>query len=431
MTNARSLFADGAKSDAYGNTANVKIAFFGHERNEPTIVKRATAFLTHGARVTGFMFTRRRNKADREPAWRNIDLGVTEDGNYLKRLPRLVRGIWEVLRHRSELRAADIIYARNLDMLLVAILAKHLARSRAPVVYEFLDVQEACMGNGARSRLLRFVEGCLLTGTELVVVSSPDYIHKYFEPMHTYRGPWFLLENKIVPQQLPPSTMDSGDTLKAGPPWTIGWFGVLKCERSLQMLCEIAQSLGDKVRIVLRGTPSEPDNITPSVLAQLSDTYPNIVYHGPYINPTDLPKIYSRIHLTWGADYRANTSNSIWCLPNRVYESGLHAVPLLVRRSTATGDLVARERLGWALEEPFAASVAALLTSLDVATYQRAVEGMIATDRAVFLDEHDTRNLLSELSLLASGVVSHRKSNWSAGQRETQDGLRFDRRPKS
>jgi succinoglycan biosynthesis protein ExoL len=135
------LTAAAAGSRAPAVRPRQTIAFFAHDSQESTVIKRARSFQANGARVVGFMFRRERDGRKALPEWDNIDLGATVDRNYLARLPRLFSGIAKCVRNARKLRACDAIYARNIDMLLVAVLAKLLTGASAPIAYEVLDVR--------------------------------------------------------------------------------------------------------------------------------------------------------------------------------------------------------------------------------------------------------------------------------------------------
>ena len=173
------------------------IAFFGHDSDESTVIKRARAFQAEGARVVGFMFRRQRNKRDGATEWQNIAFGTTVERNYLLRLPKLLLAILKTVRNRDLLKRCDIIYARNLDMLLIAVMAKRLSGARAPVVYEVLDIQRVFLGKGLAGRLFRWAERRLMGRVSLLVVSAPDFVTQYFQPAYGFNGRWFLLENKL------------------------------------------------------------------------------------------------------------------------------------------------------------------------------------------------------------------------------------------
>ena len=163
------------------------IAFFGHDSTESTVIKRVKAFQACNTRVIGFMF-RRGAKSSAAVPWENIDLGTTVDRHYLLRLGRLLTGLIRVLRHRRSLRQCQVYYARNIDMLLLAVVARTLLRSRAPVVYEVLDVPARFRGAGTAQQGVP-PGGAIADGTcPLLVVSSPDFMSEYFRALSEVLG---------------------------------------------------------------------------------------------------------------------------------------------------------------------------------------------------------------------------------------------------
>jgi succinoglycan biosynthesis protein ExoL len=388
--------------DAHRDGTLRRIAFFGHDSTESTIIKRLRAFQNHGSEVVGFMFRRPRGDPRRAASWDNVELGTTFDRSYLLRVPKLLRAVRKVLKHREYLCRCEIFYARNIDMLLVAVLSRVLSGSTAIVVYEVLDVQRAFVGHGLIGTAFRAAERVLLDASDLLVVSSPDFIAQYFAPVQKYRGPWRLLENKLSAHQVPDGRGRGAPGMPPGPPWIIAWLGALRCRRSLEVLCRVADQLGSKVEIRLRGIPS-PDLPLPVIEAATAGRR-NIVYGGPYVAPCDLADIYSNVHFTWCVDYLDAGGNSDWLLPNRVYEGGLFGALALARAGTATGRMVEREALGWTFAEPLEQGVTNFLGSLGAHAWQRAKRAMDEAERSLFVDETDTRDLLKHLDSICSAA---------------------------
>jgi succinoglycan biosynthesis protein ExoL len=311
-----------------------RLAFFGHDARESTVIKRVEAFRSCGCHVTTFMFARTRFDNEAWTAWDHVHLGYTVDRNYARRLPKLLMGLLRSLPRLGDLRRADAIYARNIDMLLLAFAAKLLAFSRAPLAYEVLDVQRVFLGHGAVSKAVRWVERALLKRVATLVVSSPDFMTQYFQPVQGYTGRWYLLENKIAAGQLASLEAADAPASPLAPPWVIGWFGTLRCTKSLAILCAVADRLGDRVKIYLRGRPSEED-LPSAMIEEALRTRPNMAFDGPYRNPADLAGIYGRVHLSWSIDFLDDGTNSTWLLPNRLYVGGYHGTVALAAPSRA------------------------------------------------------------------------------------------------
>lgn len=375
-----------------------RVAFFGHDRIEPTIRKRVGAIRETGWSVVEYMFVRARvGLADPGTAGDVVPLGQTVDRQYGRRLPMLALGIVRALARWRDLRAADVVYVRNLDMALVAWASTRLAGSRAPLVYEVLDIQRLMVRPDRVGRVARAVERWILGRSALLVVSAPDFVGRYFGPVQGFSGPWHLLENKVMAHRLAEVAHRIDRDRSAGPPWVIGWFGTLRCLRSLTILAAVAQALGDAVRVVIAGRLSEED-IDPQAFAETLRRHPNMSFRGPYANPEELPDIYGGVHFSWAVDYLDDGLNSDWLLPNRLYEGGLCGALTLARAETATGRYAVAEQLGWTFPEPLEDAVIAFLRGLDGATYA-AMHGGLAT-RAItdFVDVHGMRDLLARVA---------------------------------
>ena len=332
-----------------------------------------------------------------------MPLGLTDDQHYGRRILHLLAAFPTVWQHRSFLRAADIIYARNIDMLMIAFAAKKLARAKAPLVYEALDVHPAFTKAGWKGRALRFIERTLLRASRLLVVSSPLFIERYFNPIQKFSGPWFLLENKLHASDWDKHPIPRKRERAGGAPWVIGWFGVIRCQRSLDILQNIAARFPDRVVVHIRGLPSETDGITDNLLRGIASRSRNIFYFGTYRNPRDLAEIYGAVDLAWAVDFSASGANSDWLIPNRLYECGIFGVPAIARKDTATGEIVEQDLRGWCLDEPFDDSLDTFIHQFDSARLSGMAEKLCSKDLSTFVDVHDTLNLMRQMQRIAGG----------------------------
>jgi succinoglycan biosynthesis protein ExoL len=308
----------------------------------------------------------------------------------------LLGALITTLKQRRELRQCDVIYARNIDMMAIAAIAKWLSGSSAQLVYEVLDVQRVFVGSGMVSAIFRWCERRLLAASDMLVVSSPMFTERYFSPRQNYTGKWYLLENKVAASQVARDEQ-AIERMPAGPPWVIGWFGTLRCRKSLDVLSRIASQYPDLVKVDIRGTPSEED-IPKEVLVAVTSGRPNFRYHGPYQSPRDLREIYGRIHFTWAIDFLDAGSNSDWLLPNRLYEGGLFDAISIARAGTATGDKVTSDNLGVTLQEPILETLTIWLLAMNEERYDALLQSARRAPRTLFVDEDDTKRLLQALT---------------------------------
>lgn len=370
--------------------AHPLIAYFGHDGRESAVHRRIASLQAAGARVLGFTFLRRDQNERGDVAFPNVPLGVTVDRHYGRRLLPLALGLGRALARWRDLRAADLIIARNLDMLALAALARRLTGARGRLVYEVLDVQRVFTGQGRSARAMRAAERRLLREADLLLVSSPDFITFYFAPVQGYTGPWHLLENKLSAHQ---AGSRAAPLRPPAPPWVIGWFGVLRCRRSLEALAALADALGPLVRIVVRGRLSRED-ISQDMLDAVVAARANMSFEGPYRSPEDLAAIYGEVHFIWSLDYTDAGGNSDWLLPNRIYEGGYHGAVALARAGTATGRLVEARGLGIAFAEPAAQTIGSFLRGLDAEAYEALRAPVLQAPAESFRDDHDVQLFL-------------------------------------
>ena len=242
--------------------------------------------------------------------WDNVDLGKTFDGAYVQRIRAIFRGARLAAAQRDTLASADILYARNLDMLATAFLAKRHARLKTPVIYEALDVHRLLTRRDPIGFVFRRIEGALLKRTRRLVVSSPAFVRNHFEKHHRNQYTPTLIENRLAAgaDYGPRPARPAGQAGQAGP-IRLGWVGVLRCSRSLDLLLHTASKLGDRVSIVMHGQPALTE--IPDFHARL-EGHPNVAFHGRYRSPEDLASIYANLDAVWAGDFMEAGFNSHW-----------------------------------------------------------------------------------------------------------------------
>lgn len=338
--------------------AMLKIAFFGHDAADAAVRRRAKSFSIDGLSVFGF--TMRRND-DQQRSFPNVDLGQTYDGNFLQRIKQIFRGARIAAQPENGLAETDVIYARNLDMLACAFLAKRHAKLKTKVIYECLDVHRMLVRRDPIGMILRALERALLKRSAGLVVSSPAFLTHYFERYHNGLYTSALVENRLTER---PSNQRTPPVAKPGAPdqkLRIGWVGILRCQRSMDLLCSLADKFGDQIEIKLHGKPARTEI---PVFEPKIECRPNMTYHGPYSAPEDLSALYGGLDLVWAGDFMEAGYNSVWLLPNRIYEGGYFATPSICVAETETANWVMRKQAGCPVGEPLETELPALIERL-------------------------------------------------------------------
>lgn len=370
------------------------IAFFGHDSGDAAVRRRVRALSDDGFDIIGYMPKRR---ADKAADWQNVELGMTRDGAFLNRIKVIFTGAWRASRPRNNLKRADLIYARNLDMLACAFLAKRFLNSKTPVIYECLDVHRMMCRQDFIGRSLRAIEGALLKRCAGLVVSSPGFLKNYFSRYHEglYRA--VLVENRLAAGADYGTRTKSAAHLGKNTPLKLGWVGNLRCKVSLGLLADLADHFGPRLEVHLHGQPARTEI---EVFEPVIEQRANMFYHGRYRSPEDLAAIYGGLDIVWAGDFMEAGFNSEWLLPNRIYEGGYYITPSVAPAGTQTAHWIASHDCGFLVEQPLAQTLAALIETLmaDPSLIDAKARALLAMDEHVFIQPSGfMRAMISEV----------------------------------
>jgi glycosyltransferase involved in cell wall biosynthesis len=345
-----------------GATPRPRLAYFAHNVNHADIPRRI-AMLTHGGaevQVLGF----HRGPAANIPC---VNLGRTEDAKLLQRVLSVLRALVTLPRWVGALKGAEVVVARNLEMLVVAAAARGLGARDARLIYECLDIHRLMSGGGAASRALRGLERFLLRRVDGLMVSSPGFVREHFAKLGGPTPPTILVENKVgVNEDVPPR---EAAALPAGPPWRIGWFGVIRCKRSLEMLIEAARRAPGLFEVVIAGRPAT------DVVGDLATELPEgsgVKYVGSFADEAELAQLYRSCHFAWLMDFYEAGANSDWLLPNRLYRAVYYGAAPIALAGVETGRWLAAHGAGLRMDSVSADAIVSTLSQFSAADYRAA-----------------------------------------------------------
>ena len=370
----------------------MRVTYLAHDLDDPSIWRRVRMLRQGGAqvRVAGF---RRGQGALPEPA---TVLGRTSNGRMIQRV-RAIAEAWPRIERLVPPQdgGPEVILARNLEMLA---LGARLARARrARLVYELLDIHGMMLGQGMPARILRRVEAGLMARTSLVVLSSPAFQMRYLRHFKQPDVPVLLVENKPFARPVPssPQSVPAPGGAEQGGPLIVGWFGMLRCRWSLQVLDQVTRAQPGRFRVILRGRPAL--DVMEDFHAVV-DANPDLSFMGAYDWPDDLPKIYAQLDVAWLIDRYQAGQNSDWLLPNRLYEGCLNGAVPVVLDGTEVARRVAACGCGVTVAAPDAAAVAAALSAIDPTGLAARRAAVAALPRATLeMDEAECRHLTAAI----------------------------------
>ncbi len=299
-----------------------------------------------------------------------ISFGQIEHGSYGRRIMKYLKAMWRVIQVT---RNQDVIYCFGFDMLMIAIISKLFTFSRVKLVYEVADIRPIQLKKGLVSQLIRLIERLMLKLVTLVVVTSPAYIESYYKKvLNANKCEYIVVENKLDATQEPQKN-NKIINKKNRDYLVVGFFGVLRCERSWEILKLVALKSDGRVKVLLRGVPLSPKDIE-----EQSQSIENLSYAGPYKSPIDLPSLYDSVDLVWAcAPYdETDLGDCDWKRTNRFYESCYFGKPLICQRGTEDSKVVQEKDLGLVLDLSDVESSVEKILSLsqtDIMSYQTNV----------------------------------------------------------
>ncbi|MDJ0992313.1 MAG: hypothetical protein QNI90_01950 [Dinoroseobacter sp.] len=385
----------------------LQVAYFAHDWGDAAVKRRVAGFARDGINVAGFASYR---TAPSRPDWVRANLGRTFDNGYMHRVRAALRGAKTA--QIPALADADLILARNLDMLVTALLARRRACLATPVVYECLDIHRLVARQDSTGALFRSIERQALRHCVGHWVSSPAFLTEHFQRYYPEAQGAQLLENRLQAQIGPrPSGLKPiGEKLR------IGWFGNLRCARSLHLLRGLSKEFSDQVEVILRGYPAEaeiPD------FHHVINASPNLTYGGRYHWPDELASIYDQVDVVWAGDFMDAGLNSQWLLPNRLYEGGWHGCPPIAPASSQTGRWIVEHESGFVLDEPLEETLPAFVDRLlkRPKLIEAARARLLELPETVFVEPTGT------LNMLVKEAINAKSSRLSANLSQTKASI--------
>src|SRR5690606_5770935 len=311
------------------------ILFFTTAIEHTTFRKTAKMLKSEGAKVHIIGFTRNNFPENQTDGLSIESLGTIPHGNYFSRMIKLIKFL-SILRKRAE--GYDVIYNFTLDTLLISRFA--LLFKSKKWIYQIQDIRTIYFGSSIKSRLARFLEAIFIKKIDLLVVSSEDYYTDYYRDYGIKKDKVRVIENKLVRGSVSPlfSPFESKTSIQ------IGYFGVMRCQRSWEILKNFAKANSNKFGLFLRGKPVAIPNLE-NEIANLN----NIVYGGSYRSPDDLNDLYNKVDIVWACyPYSENRSIGNWKLARtiRFYEACAFGRPIIVQKGTPQGQDVLKYEIG-------------------------------------------------------------------------------------
>ena len=372
----------------------MKNVFLVSNKADAHCYKLMNALSKLGAEAEALAFERPGHYKGREYDFSYTLLAGIEHGHYFKRLLAIFK---TVPIARTHLRGSDIAYAFGLDMLLFCRLALLGLRKRPKIILEVCDILPILLSADLKSRALRWLERILIRKISLLVVTSKAFVTGYYEKIQGIAQlPYFVIENKLSRDT--PTLAIRSETEQHNGCLRIGYFGSIRCRRSLKILKAAAERAQGRVRVYLRGIPM--GEVT-DIEAEIGGS-PWIEYGGPYLSPDDLPQLYGDVDIVWVCFTYVGeqVGNWMWARTNRFYEACFYKKPIIARLGTEDGRVVAEEGIGVCVAVSDVSSCVEQILAINPAELQRWRSNLdkLREDTYLYTDEHQRlMNILSPI----------------------------------
>jgi len=376
----------------------LRILYLVHNLADPAVHRRVRMLEAGGAAVTLAGF-RRGAVPMRHEGTAPVELGRTEDGRFMQRLASVASAAVSLAGKLRHVPRPDVIIGRNLEMLALARRARAAFGGDIPLVYECLDIHRLLLDGGPVGKAMRGAERLFGRDAALLITSSPAFVRDYFVRFGQSAAPVALLPNKVLELDALPAPGLQAAPPEADQPWRIGWFGALRCAKSLDLLAAFTRQAGGRFEVVLRGRPAyrEFTDFDGFVAAE-----PHISFAGPYRNPDDLAAIYGAVHFCWAIDFFEEGLNSTWLLPNRLYEGCRHGVVPIAMQGTETARFLSERGIGVLIEDASLDALQTALSAMDRENYEALRRRVVGQDNAEWVAGiGDCRALVERLQALA------------------------------
>lgn len=255
--------------------------------------------------------------------------------NPLKRIPELIRFIRTAYNRLIECNP-DAIYVGNLDMLYIAHKYKHNINKNIKIIYEIADlhrliIDKQCGIKLILSKLLKYAEQKYCKSIDLLVLTSLKFYDAYYED--------FVDRSKVVFMPNMPEEVTFKKYKKMyHKDFTVGFIGWIRYKKQLHMLITAAKKAG--VKVLFAGEDGEGDKFK-----RECEKCSHVTYIGTFDYEKQICQMYQLVDCIY-AVYDADMANVRVALPNKLYESMMCDMPIIVAKNTYLSELVTEMGIG-------------------------------------------------------------------------------------
>jgi len=323
------------------------VVFVLSSLNDPHFQKRVKEFIGHGYSVFVYGFLR---EGQGVPVldYKYTVLGTIRERDYFSRLALYFKSMYKLAKKYR----GSVFFFSSLD---IALFARLFIRGK--YIYEVCDLTEMALNSKLLRNFLLAANKNTIRKSLITILTSQGFA-SFFNGLDESK--YVVIPNRVSPEcpKAIPRRPAKDGVLR------IGFVGVVRFE-SVYHFVNACKGVS-KTEIHIYGIFSEGDKWGGRIQCLIGD-YDNIVYHGRFSNPVDLPSIYSNIDLVLCAYTPSPGVN--YAEPNKLYESLYFNCPIIVSKGTYLGEKVDQLGIGYSIDSMNEESVLSFVNEFDHEDY--------------------------------------------------------------
>ena len=263
-------------------------------------------------------------------------IGDIQHGNYYKRIFVYIKSLFLLKLRLSKIIETDI-YFYGFDYL--PFVSVFFNSKKRKLIFEIPDLRETFFKNNFSAKIHKRLFKYFISKISIVVVTSELFVSDFFKKNKITIKKYVLIENKVHLINRPISSKKNNDTQQI----IIGYFGLVRCEKSLIVLIDFLD-INKKFNLIIYGYYL---GISDELIDRVKNS-PNIYYKGTYKSPMELYKIYNEIDISWIVyPYsKEKDGNFKYARTNRFYEAGFFNKPMIANKFSGDAKFVKSYNVG-------------------------------------------------------------------------------------
>ena len=351
----------------------MKIVFIINSISAQRCIKRVEEFIAHGYEVEAYGFSRKKELYSLPKHFSLKVVGEFDDSlPYLRRMSILKKGVKDVLQNYEH--DEDIVY--YLFQLDIALVFRLLTRNSNKYIFEESDIMHTYIKNVIVRRTLEAIDKSIIKHSLLSVFTSEGFLIYHYGTKKPDNA--FVISNRLNTSV---ERLEKIEKRFEKEKLRIGFVG-----------CPRYESIINFINVFCSHFPKYEFHIYGEIKGRFKERFeelrkfPNCFIHGAFLNPDDLPSIYSNIDLVLST-YDVKYENVRYAEPNKLYEAIYFETPIIVSAGTYLEMRVKRMGIGYSVDPMNEQSIVDLLKGM---TEQSLTEKVLSCKN---IDKKDCLNI--------------------------------------